>query len=345
MKGLLVFLMIGLLALPVSAAELTPPQVPECGRAYMPQDTASFSDALGELFQKAIQFLRPDWAEALKTGVSVIVIALLAAMLEPLSEQAGKCGILCGTAAICVKLLTGVNSLMSQGIQTIRQLSEYGKLLLPVMTAGLAAQGGATSAGVLYTATAFANAVLTSLMSEVFVPCVYLYLGLSAADCFLDKQVLSKTAAFLKSAISWCLKILLTVFTTYVGISGAVAGTTDAALLKTTKVTIASVVPVVGGILSDASEAVLTGAEFMKNSAGIYGILAILAIVVHPFLRTGMYYLVLQLSTAVCGIFGGKELSGLVSAFSTAMGLLLAMTAGSCMILLVSMICFLKGVG
>ena len=345
MKGLLVFLMIGLLALPVSAAELTPPQVPECGRAYMPQDTASFSDALGELFQKAIEFLRPDWAEALKTGVSVIVIALLAAMLEPLSEQAGKCGILCGTVAICVNLLTGINSLMSQGIQTIRQLSEYGKLLLPVMTAGLAAQGGATSAGVLYTATAFANAVLTSLMSEVFVPCVYLYLGLSAADCFLDKQVLSKTAAFLKSAISWCLKILLTVFTTYVGISGAVAGTTDAALLKTTKVTIASVVPVVGGILSDASEAVLTGAEFMKNPAGIYGILAILAIVVHPFLRTGMYYLVLQLSAAVCGIFGGKELSGLVSAFSTAMGLLLAMTAGSCMILLVSMICFLKGVG
>ena len=104
-------------------------------------------------------------------------------------------------------------------------------------------------------------------------------------------------------------------------------------------------VPMVGSILSDASEAVLTGAEFMKNSAGIYGILAILAIVVHPFLRTGMYYLVLQLSAAVCGIFGGKELSSLVSAFSAAMGLLLAMTAGSCMILLVSMICFLKGVG
>ena len=294
MKGLLIFLLIGLLAVPVSAAELTPPQVPESGSAYMPQNTASFPEALGELFQKAVRFLRSDWAEALKTGVSVIVIALLAAMLEPLSEQAGKWGILCGTAAICVKLLTGVHSLMNQGTQTIRQLSDYGKLLLPVMTAGLAAQGGATSAGVLYTATAFADAVLTSLMSEVFVPCVYLYLGLSAADCFLDKQVLSKTAAFLKSAITWCLKILLTVFTTYVGISGAVAGTTDAALLKTAKVTISSVVPVVGGILSDASEAVLTGAEFMKNSAGIYGILAILAIVVHPFLRTGIYYLVLH---------------------------------------------------
>lgn len=338
-------LLIGLLVLPVSAAELTPPQVPESGRAYMPQDTASFPDALGELFQKAIRFLRPDWAEALKTGASVIIIALLSTMVASISEEAGKCGILCGTVAICAKLLTGVNSLMNQGTQTVHQLNDYGKLLLPVMTAGLAAQGGATSAGVLYTATAFANAVLTNLISEVFVPCVYLYLGLSAADCFLDKQVLSKTAAFLKSTISWCLKILLTVFTTYVGISGTVAGTTDAALLKTTKVTIASVVPVVGGILSDASEAILTGAEFMKNSAGVYGILAVMAIVVHPFLRTGIYYLVLQLSAAICGIFGGKELSGLVSAFATAMGLLLAMTAGSCVILMVSLICFLKGVG
>lgn len=79
-----------------------------------------------------------------------------------------------------------------------------------------------------------------------------------------------------KNVVSWSLKTILTVFTTYMTVTGVVSGTTDAAALKATKVTISSVVPVVGGILSDASEAVLVSAGLMKNAAGIYGILAVL---------------------------------------------------------------------
>ena len=139
------------------------------------------------------------------------------------------------------------------------------------------------------------------------------------------------------------LKILLTVFTTYVGISGAVAGTTDAALLKTTKVTIASVVPVVGGILSDASEAVLVSTGVMKNAAGIYGILAMLAIFLSPFLQIGVQYLVLKATAAVCSVFAPASAAELIEDFSTAMGMLLAMTGAACLLLLISTVCFMKG--
>ena len=122
-------------------------------------------------------------------------------------------------------------------------------------------------------------------------------------------------------------------------------GTTDAAALKATKVTISSVVPVVGGILSDASEAVLVSAGLMKNAAGIYGILAVLAVFLSPFLKIGVHYLILKLTAAVCGIFGEKGLTELIGDFSTAMGLLLAMTGSECLLLLISTVCFLKGVG
>ena len=74
------------------------------------------------------------------------------------------------------------------------------------------------------------------------------------------------------------MKIVLYAFTGYIGFTGVVSGTTDAMAMKAAKLTISGAVPVVGGILSDASEAVLVSAGIMKNAAGVYGILAVLAI-------------------------------------------------------------------
>jgi len=128
-------------------------------------------------------------------------------------------------------------------------------------------------------------------------------------------------------------------------VTGVVSGTTDAAALKAARVTISSVVPVVGGILSDASESVLVSIGILKNAAGIYGILAVLAVFVGPFVKVGVQYLLLKASAAVCGVFGNKNISALVDDFSTAMGLLLAMVAAGCLLVLISTVCFLKGIG
>ena len=101
----------------------------------------------------------------------------------------------------------------------------------------------------------------------------------------------------------------------------------------------------VGGILSDASEAVLVSAGTVKNAAGIYGMLAVIAIWIGPFLKIGLHYLLLKLTGAVCAIFGSKEMSGLVGDFSSAMGMLLAMTGSVCLMLMISLVCFMRGVG
>ena len=127
-------------------------------------------------------------------------------------------------------------------------------------------------------------------------------------------------------------------------ITGVVSGATDTAALKAAKLTISSVVPVVGGIMSDASEAVLVSAGLLKNSAGIYGILAIIAICLDPFIRIAAHYLLLKATAAVCVVFGSKKVTGLVDDFAVAMGLLLAMTGAVCLMLLISIVCFMKGV-
>ena len=117
------------------------------------------------------------------------------------------------------------------------------------------------------------------------------------------------------------------------------------AAIKAAKLTISGAVPVVGNIISDASETILVSAGVMRNAVGIYGLLAILAMWIGPFLLTGCQYLLLKMTTAVCGVFGEKKTVTLIKDFTWIMGFLLAMTGTVCLLLLVSIVCFMKGVG
>ncbi len=345
MRLFMILILLVALAVPAQAAEITPPQVPESGARMMPEDTGSFSEGFRQLLEKGIKSLRPELTAATRVSMAVIAAVMILCLLHTFTGKVKAVADLAGCVSIAGILLQTADSMIALGAQTVRQLSEYGKLLCPVMTAALAAQGGTTASAALYAGTAAFDTILSGLIANLLVPLVYLFLALAVAAGAVGEDVLKKMRDLVKSAVSWCLKTLLMIFTTYMGITGVVSGATDAVTLKATKVTISSVVPVVGGILSDASEAVLVSVGLAKNAAGIYGILAVLAMFLEPFLKIGTQYLTLRVTAAICGIFGTKSAVDLIEDFSSGMGLLLAMTGSACLLLLISTVCFMKGVG
>ena len=115
-------------------------------------------------------------------------------------------------------------------------------------------------------------------------------------------------------------------------ISGAVDGTT----VKVAKTAISGVVPVVGGIIAEASETVLLGAGMLRNTIGIFGMLAILAACAYPFLQLGIQYLLYKLTAFLAGTLGTPGLCKLVDGLGGAFGLVLGMTGGCALLLLIS---------
>ena len=164
------------------------------------------------------------------------------------------------------------------------------------------------------------------------------------AESFLKNETIGNLKQFAKWLITWILKITLYVFTAYMSITGVVSGSADATAIKATKLTISGFVPVVGGIISDASEAILVSAGTVKNAIGIYGMLASAAIIVGPFFTIGIQYLLLKISCALCKVIGSKQTVGVIGDFSKAMGMILAMIGTLCLMLIVSMFCFMRGI-
>lgn len=341
---IIVIILVFLCTTTVSALEFTVPPAPESADKYLPADSGTFGNDLWYILKSAVYSLRPNIKAAANTGFSLIAIVVMMSILQSFSGPSKKITELVGTIAIGVLLFKPSTNLIQLGIKSIQELTEYGKLLLPVLTAASAAEGGFSSSAALYAGTVFFNTLLSTGLSVFVTPLLYIYMVLSVAGAAIGEELLTKFQKFAKWLMTWTIKIILYTFTGYMGVTRVISGKVDTAAIKATKIAISGMVPVVGGIISDASESILVSAGIAKNTVGISGFLILASIWIGPFLEIGIQYLLIKITACACSIFGTKQITTLINDFSATLGILLAMTSAVCLLLMISTVCFLKGI-
>ena len=281
-------------------------------------------------------------AAALMCGV--VLLGAVESLVPDRKGTVGRCITVSGALWVTAASAGDLESLIGLGRETVVEISRFSKALLPVLASATAASGGVTGASVRQVGTVFFSDVLLTVIEGLLMPAVYLYVGVAAAGTVLEGDALEGVGRLLKKGIGWALGGLLMLFTTHLTASGAVAGAVDARAVKLAKTAIAGAVPVVGGILSEAAESVLAGAGILKASAGVVGMLAVLALCLTPFLRLGAQYLLYQGASMVAAAAGQRRLVRLMAMLGDAFGLVLAMTGASALLLLVSVVSSLTAV-
>ena len=332
-----------LLMIPVRADTLIAPEAPDDVKSLIQSDDINLLERIRYLFAEGIRSAQPTVAPTAKLCGYLLCAMLLFALTFEIKGNYGRFLELSGVFAISTLLLSNTGSMLRLGIETVQQITDYSKLLLPVLTAALAAQGGSVSATALYSVTALFSSILSGLMTKILFPMISVFLVFATISAATEDEFLRRLRDLTKQIMSWSLKILLYGFTGFISITGIISGTADQMAIKAAKLTISGMVPVVGGILSDASETILVGAGMVKSTIGVYGMLAVLAITIVPFLKVGISYLFLKLTCTAGSAYAPKTLVGVLTDFTTAMGFVLAITGSVCLIQLISTVCFLKG--
>lgn len=347
-KCILMLVLLFALSVPVSASTIdTGPVydgVPDSAREFLPGGE-DLPDSLGQLALRVLQALQPSLTQAVGTCCGILSTVLLCSVFseQKLSGQDGAAELV-GCIGITGLLLSRSGSLLGLCKSTIGELCEYGKLLLPVMTSAMAASGAPSTSAALYLGTAAFDSLLLRISNSLLLPLLQGQFVLAFANGTVGGDLLQRLRDMVQWVVTWGLKGLLYIFTGYMTLTGVLNGTADAAALKATKATLTTAVPVVGKIVANASDAVVAGAAAVKAAAGGYGLLALLAICAGPFCQIGGQYLMLKLTAALCGITGNKRLTQLVTDYAAVMGMMLAMIGAGCLMLLISLICFMKGV-
>lgn len=253
---------------------------------------------------------------------------------ETPARYAGYLGVL-GAAALSAGDLS---ALIGLGVETMDELSVMAKLLLPTIAAAMAGGGCVGSASVWQVGALMLSDIFLSLMRDVLVPVLYCMIGTAAAGALLEQSRLSLLSKGIGKLLSWGLSAILIVFTAFLSVSNLLAGSADRLAVKVGKTVISGAVPVVGGILSDATEAVAATALTLRGTLGVLGVFSVLALCLVPLLRMAVQYLFYQLAAFFSGMVGSQSLSKFLEQLSSAFSLMLAMTAGGAFLLLVSLL-------
>jgi len=310
----------------------------------------NFEQGVSTLLEQVVAYMPQVLKTGVRSALMLLVIATLCAMAEGIRAAGGEGGglnvcMLAGTLAVTAVSASDMSAMMGLGRSTIDSMQGFSKVLVPITAACTAAMGAPAGAAARQVATTlFSNALLT-LIDRLLVPVVYAYVAVCSACAAVGNPGLKKVAGLLKWLVTRSLTALLVLFVTYLTVSGTIAGTTDAAALKVAKMAISTAVPVVGGIISNAAETILVGAGMVKNTVGVFGMLAVLAICVVPFLRLGMHYLTYKVTGALTSTLADSRLTELIDNIGTAFALMLGMTGACALLLLVSIISALGGGG
>lgn len=352
-KVLLLILSLVFLTVPVLAADVPEDlqrALPEQAENLMEKTDYSKAGALGEgisrIVEKAVAQGKKILRERVRGAVLVLLVALLCSVIEGVyhgtggTEMSGSLNLTPMAGALTITLLTAgsLNSLIGLGAETIDGINSFSSALLPTLAAATAASGAVGTATVQQVTTVFFADLLMHLIDGLLLPMVYLYIGALTAGTMLPGNQLLGIAEALKKVITWILSAALIAFTVYLSVARIIAGSTDSAAVKVAKAAISGVIPVVGNILSEASETVLAGAGVLKNTIGIFGMLAVLATCAYPFLQIGIQYLLYKLVAFLAGIAGTPELCKLIDGLGGAFGLVLGMTGTCALLLLVSIL-------
>jgi len=246
--------------------------------------------------------------------------------------------------AISAAAAGNVNTFIGMAERAISSVNDFSKVLFPTLAASVAAAGSPTGAVVRHSASVFFSSICVSVINSVLIPLIYTYLAASTANAAIDNAPTGKICSFLEWLISGALKVMLTVFLAYISISGFIASTADMAGVKTISA-ISSAVPVVGGILSNATGAVLTGAKVLKNSIGIFGLISVISICLTPCLVLGINYLTFKGASALLSPMCELKSNELVGKIGTAFGMMLAITASCALLLFIAIISCMFAVG
>ncbi|WP_300637342.1 stage III sporulation protein AE [uncultured Oscillibacter sp.] len=300
-----------------------------------------FSQGLAGIVERLAGGVKAVLRQRLRGAASILLVAVACGAVDGFAQGTGKgAAFLPMAGALAVTLLTAgsLEDLIGLGAETIRELNVFSKALLPTLAAATAASGAVTTATFQQVTTVFLVDLLMELIDGLLIPLVYLYIGALAAGACLPENRLGAIAEALKKTVTWILTSSLLLFTVYLSTVRVIAGAADGASVKVAKAAISGAVPVVGGIIAEAAETVLAGAGMLKNTIGVFGMLAILAACAYPFLQLGVQYLLYKLSAFLAAAVGAPELCKLIDGLGGAFGLVLGMTGSCALLLLVSVL-------
>lgn len=239
-----------------------------------------------------------------------------------------------GGAAICSLIYQPFYGAADGLANAVGQAGDFMKALIPVFTALMASSGNAGGAAVFSAMLFLAVQLAAGIASGIMLPLVNLYMAAGVAASVSGNVNLKHVTAFLRTVVLWGTGLLLTVFSGVLALQSIVAGAADSVAKRSVKFAVSSLIPVAGGQLGDAVDAMFASARMLKSALGVFGIVAVFVILLSPFLVCAANYLIVKLGSLLSAVSGNEQATSVLEVMREGFGMVLGICAALCVMFL-----------
>lgn len=270
----------------------------------------------GELKQNAASF-----------GLLLLLVVLCSAVgqLDSLGSEGagGAAGFICA-AAMCAVTVGMFEVSVRQSREAIGDMSEFVTVLAPVMAALLAGSGQVTGASLLHPVLYGAASFIINAVDRWLVPAIYGCFLLCIANALSEGGKLDGLIGLVKNAMKWILGAILTVFSGLSAVYSVTGQNVDVMVSRTARFAVGNFVPVVGGMLSESVELVLSFSSVLRKGVGISGMIILLLVFAHVAVTLTLQLWMFRVGAAFSSPLGSPVFGKLLSDAAGCIGMMLA---------------------
>lgn len=282
---------------------------------------------------------------------SILLISVAAGLLKVLGDSFSSNETSDAAFFVCFAMISATSvSVFSQavgyGAEVVHNICEFITKFEPVLMGLLLSGGAITQAAAFQPVLAASVYILGVLVDKCILPMTYFSAILGIVNNIGKRVEIGTLSKLLTSASKWILTGTLTLFSAVLTLYGFGTSALNTVAAKGIKFAVGSLVPVVGSLLSDTVETVISGTNLLKNAVGTAGMITVIVMASVPIIKVWIMMMLLKVTAALCEPFSDKRITGVLLAVAEAVSAVFQMviTAGMLFIISIGIILISTGV-
>ncbi len=241
------------------------------------------------ILEKAGEMLWGELRENISLLVEILVLAVLAGVLCNLQIDRPGDGISQISFLACFSVIAGLSVTVIAGLselaeKTIDNLMLFIAALMPTLSSLVMATKISAFSG-FYPALFFAMQSFTAICQQIFLPLIMMITALSVVNAMSNRFHITRLIETARQLIKWGLGLLLTIFVGILGLRGFSVFAAGSVAGRTVKYALCNFVPLVGSVLAESAEAVISSIRLIRGALGISGTVGLIVLCAAPLLK------------------------------------------------------------
>ena len=281
------------------------------------------------LFNSFLNILGRETKTAVSNIGIIMIVIIIHSILITISENLGNKSVsqiayFVDYIVIITLVLSNFADIINMVKESVIDLVGFSNSLIPLMITLMLTTGAIVSAGVIKPVLLILMNFIGNFITNFILPLVIIGTTLGIVSKISNKVRIDKLAKFMKSAGIWILGIIMTLFVTVLSLEVSITETVDGVTAKTAKAAVSTVIPIVGKILGDATDAVIGCSGILKNAVGFVGILVIIGICIVPIIKLTLLSFTYYIASCICQPIADDKVIGLLDSIGDTFKILLA---------------------